>query len=249
MINMRKIFVLTAVVSTVFASCIAINAEIVRASGNIVTRDLDGHTAFTKIKLSGSHDVEYTQSTDGTTSVSITGPDNILDIMDVRTNDGKLTVSTKRGYSIVGLDESVKVRATSPSPLGSVEIAGSGDMTLSGIVTTEEFKGEIAGSGDLDIENLVCTRADIKIAGSGDVDIEYGKASVASFNIAGSGGIEANDFRAANVKAKIAGSGNIACHATESLKVSVAGSGDIYYHGNPPIVESSVAGSGKIYKR
>jgi hypothetical protein len=48
------------------------------------------------------------------------------------------------------------------------------------------------------------------------------------------------------VDVSIAGSGNAAVSAEDSLRASVSGSGDIRYNGNPPHVESSVAGSGSV---
>jgi hypothetical protein len=243
-----KFFPLIAV-AALATSCITVHIDsnmlpwgrtkVVRANRNIVSRTLENPAPFDEINISGMADVEYTQSSDSTTSVEIYAPDNVIDLLEVAIEEGRLSVGTKTGHSIIGSD--VRVRATSPS-LRGIGVSGASDISVEGVLTADEFAVGVSGAGDVEIDELICNRLGIGITGAGDVDISRGEAVMAKFTVTGAADINAENLKAKHVEAKVTGAGDIECHATESLSASVSGVGSITYYGNPKTLSTHTSG-------
>jgi hypothetical protein len=112
--------------------------------------------------------------------------------------------------------------------IDGVALAGSGDITNTGTIKSDNFKLALAGSGDIDLK----------------VDANKIKTS-----IAGSGDIKAYGLRTKSISVNVAGSGNVRTTVSESIKVRTAGSGSVYYKGNPDKIDSKSAGSGSVIDR
>ena len=54
---------------------------------------------FNSIKVQGSEDILFSQSTDGKTSVKVYASDNIVDLLDIRVDDETLIVKHKNNFS------------------------------------------------------------------------------------------------------------------------------------------------------
>lgn len=95
------------------------------------------------------------------------------------------------------------IRAAVRAPSVDVRIAGSGDVTLSGM--TREAEADILGSGNLKGRDLKSETADVKIAGSGNVNL----------------------FVSRQLEAHILGSGNVYYGGTPATSSHIAGSGQL----------------------
>jgi DUF4097 and DUF4098 domain-containing protein YvlB len=207
---------------------------------------------FNAIKLTGSPNVVYTQ-TDGEVRVEVYGPDNIVDLLDVYTENGSLNVRFKRNTQVSNTGK-LEVRVFAPS-LDKMEITGSGDITIaSGIKTDKDLHLSITGSGDISGSDIRCAQLLLSVTGSGDIELNRvtaentqvrvtgsgdinlsGTTQSADYTVSGSGDIDAVQLEANNVSASVTGSGDISCHAVSFLKARRVGSGDISYKGNPEI--------------
>jgi hypothetical protein len=227
------------------------NNQEIEASKNYVTRVVKtGH--FNAIKLEGSPNVVYTQ-TSGKVHVEVYGSDNIVDILDVYTENGSLNVRFKKNVQVHHRGK-FEVRVFSPS-LDKMEIAGSGSIFIaSGLKTRGDLLLSVAGSGRVSGSDIRCGKFSLFVAGSGNIELnsvraENTKAHVAGsgkvrlsgttqradYSVAGSGNVDAAKLEADRVSANVAGSGNISCHAVSFLKAQREGSGSISYRGNPEI--------------
>lgn len=250
-----KSFKVTSVLAmAMLLSITGIQAQTVTPSRKYITKVLNSVSDFNSIKVLGSPDVEYRQNSDSPAAVSIYASDNLIDLLEVSTVNGVLQVKMKKGVSILSGERRLKVIASSSS-LNEVDIKGSGDVSLKGLIQGADLNMDITGSGDIEAENLQYTNlsafvkgsGDMKvknakvttvktiITGSGDVNIK-GTAQKATLATNGSGDISADKLIAADVVATILGSGDIACYASKKLDAKVNGSGDIKYKGNPAIV-------------
>ena len=188
--------------------------------------------AFDQISLSVAGDLEYTQSTDGTSGVTLIISENIIDKVETIVAHGRLSIEYKKGIkNVLTSDAQIKIIAHSPS-LSAVKVNGSGDMTLKGSICTEELTLHINGSGDINAHNLTCQAVNVNINGSGDVNLA-GTAKEAFLKINGSGDIDCERLLCQQVKANINGSGDIDCYASETLTAHVNGSGEIGCSGSP----------------
>ena len=235
-------------------SVAGVKAQTVIPSKKYITREVKNTSSFSAIKVLGSPDVEYRQSNNSKTTVSIYGSDNLVDLLEVNTVNGVLQVNIKKGVNIHGGERRLKVIASSPS-LTQVDIQGSSDVNLKGAINGTNIRLNITGSGDIEAENL--NYADISVAvkgsgdavlknmkvdnvnavvaGSGDIDMR-GVAQRAVLTVNGSGDITAGNLVATNVTATVSGSGDIECYASKQLNAKVGGSGDIEYKGSPSVV-------------
>ena len=226
-------------------------AQIIVGSGNIVTKGVEVGL-FNSLKLQGSPDVIYRQTV-GKPSVELYGSDNIVNLLEVRAENGVLLIKFKDNVNIRNRGK-LEVRVSGPS-LEQLTVQGSGDVLLAngiksnkGLTISIQGSGDIRGkgikspllslsvrgSGDIDLNDVNTRQTDVKIAGSGDITLS-GKCQVVDLGISGSGDINAAGLLAQKVLVKVSGSGDVSCYATDYLAGSVSGSGDVGYKGNPKI--------------
>lgn len=251
---MKNLKVTAMLALLLFLSVAGIEAQTVTPSKKYITKDLNNVSNFSSIKVLGNTDVEYRQSSGSGTKVSIYGSDNLVDLVEVSAVNGVLQVSLKKGVRINSGERRLKVIASSPS-LNRVDINGSADVYLKGMLKGSDLSLNIAGSGDIEAENLQYTNLTSQIKGSGDIEMKNvkathvnaevngsgdvsikGSADYARFSVRGSGDISADKLIAADVVANVSGSGDITCYASKKLDAKVSGSGDIEYKGSPSSV-------------
>ena len=251
---MKSLKVTSMLAVLMFLFITGMQAQTVTPSKKYITKELNNVSNFSSIKVLGSTDVEYRQSSGSKTEISIYGSDNLVDLLEVSTANGVLQVNIKKGVKILSGERRLKVIASSPS-LDEVDIKGSADVYLKGTIKGVDLTLNITGSGDIEAENLQYTNLsayikgsrdiDVKnvkgttvktiVSGSGDVNIK-GAAKWAALTVNGSGDISADKLAATEVIATVSGSGDISCYASKQLDAKVSGSGDIEYKGNPSIL-------------
>ena len=223
----------------------------VSGSSNYITKDIRVGS-FSKIKSMSSSDIVYTQK-QGTPTVQIYGPDNIVQLLETTVEGKTLVVKFKKNSSIRNSGK-LEIRVSSPS-LNHLSIYGSGNTTFTnGMESNDDLEICIYGSGNINGTNFSCTKLSTHIYGSGNINLKKidvpcteanisgsgnvllnGKSGKAEYRIAGSGDINAIDLKTEDVNAHISGSGSIKCHATENLTGGVSGSGSVAYKCNPQI--------------
>lgn len=251
---MKKLKVTSVLAVLLFLSVAGVEAQTVTPSKKYITKELNNVGNFSAVTVLGSTDVEYRQNSGSATKVSIYGSDNLVDLVEVSAVNGVLHVSLKKGVRINSGERRLKVIASS-SALNRVDIKGSADVHLKGMVKGADLKLNISGSGDIEAENLQYTGISCSVKGSGDVELKNVKANAvkaevqgsgdvelkgstrqATLTVKGSGDIKADKLTADNVVANISGSGDITCYASRKLDAKVSGSGDIEYKGSPSVV-------------
>ena len=232
---MKSFNVTSMLVVLMFLCFTGIQAQTVTPSKKYITKELNNVSNFSSIRVLGSPDVEYRQSSDSKTTVSIYGSDNLVDLLEVSTVNGVLQVNIKKGVKILSGERRLKVIASSPS-LDDVDIKGSADVYLKGTLKGADLNLNITGSGDIEAENLQYTNLSAFVKGSGDINVKNVKATTVKTIVSGSGDISADKLTATNVVATVSGSGDISCYASKQLDAKANGSGDIEYKGNPSIV-------------
>lgn len=190
-----------------------------RGSGNVITetREVSG---FDEIAVFGSGKVIVDVT--GSESLTIEAEDNIMPFLETEVRNGRLELEVDGNISPT---QDIEYTVTA-AELQGVSIAGSGDVTATG-VDTDEFTVDIAGSGDV---------------------APAGTAGELSVDIAGSGRFQGEDLVVTTATIDVAGSGDAVVNATEMLDIDVAGSGNVEYIGRPT-VNQSVSGSGEVRQR
>lgn len=197
-------------------------------------------TGFDSVSLAGSDDVEVVVGP--AFSVTASGPQAVLDRLEISVEGTGLKVSRKRTVGWHWSGRGAQIRVTMPA-ITAANVAGSGDMTVDK-AEGESFNAAIAGSGDLSVKAIKVETLDANILGSGDVSLA-GTASKAALSIAGSGTIRADELTAGTAAVSVLGSGDVNLRATESVTGNIAGSGDVNVRGTNKCTVSK-AGSGSI---
>jgi len=208
------------------------------------TRDVE---AFTTVGFAISGTLYISQGE--TQAVDIEADEDVLEFIETVVEDGRLRVRSTQETSwfswLWGGNErevTADVYVTLPS-LDGVSVAGSGDVVVQDMFTSDRLSVAIAGSGDIDMP-LQASTVSVSIAGSGSINLR-GTAERLSANIAGSGDVQAGDLQVEHAEVQIAGSGDCYVHARDRLSASIMGSGDVMYAGTPEI-QRSVLGSGEV---
>jgi hypothetical protein len=208
-----------AVLAALFVSACDTDVFGVRGSGTVITesRDVSG---FDEIIVLGSGEVVV--DIDGTESLTIEAEDNIMPLLKTEVSNGRLELSVDSNIS-----PTTAVRYTiTAAALAGVSIAGSGDITVTGVE---------AGSFD------------VEISGSGRVE-PIGTTDTLVLDISGSGKYVGSGMVAAAGTVVISGSGKAVVNVTDVLDVDVNGSGSVKYIGDPSLT-TSISGSGNIQQR
>lgn len=235
-----KTNILFATVSLFVFACQKDDYGAVRGKGDIITENR-ALTGFDAIHLKNSADVSFTQ--DSVYKVEVFAQDNVINVLKLEVIDKELMIDYSK---LVISCKQVKVVVHSPR-IRSLKISGSGNITGTGTIKTDQLLTHISGSGNIRIPCLIADAAEAKINGSGDTEFLSGETNSASYSISGSGDIRSESMKTSINVSKISGSGDIRLHATERLTVSISGSGDIHYRGTPGM-DVDIKGSGKIRK-
>lgn len=173
---------------------------------------------FSGIDLRAPVDVIF--ATGPNTSVTVSGPADLLPLVLTTVKDNVLTIELKDS---VNLAKPVKVTITNPSLL-AVSLSGSGSLNASGI------------SGD---------SLNLEVSGSGSI-MASGQVSMVNVSIKGSGGVDVRAIHAKALNASIKGSGDLRGYASSTAIVALSGSGAARILGNPPMKVVNRTGSGDV---
>lgn len=214
----------------------------VKGNGKVIkeTRNIG---KFNEIETGGNYDVYiYDSPQDG--KLIIEGESNIIPSIETEVNGNKLTIKKKKGFNLSST-KNVKIYINAQN-LKSIGASGSGSLVAEGVQNVDKFSAGLSGSGEMKVK-INSQSAEIGVSGSGDLEIS-GKANKVDIGISGSADVDASALDANEVTVGISGSGNSKVQAKKSLKGSVSGSGDIYYKGEPEILDVKSSGSGTISK-
>ena len=231
---MKKILIALAALAA-FTSCnfVKVNGNslssiigkvnIYDASDNYVTKSYEV-ADFEGINCSIPCELIYTA---GDIRVTVDGPDNVLDSLEISTEDGILNI--KQGKSHFRKVKHIDV-CVSSNVLRSLDVRGAVDFkALNGIAGARNFSIGITGASDLVIRGIAadiinvratgaadavisgidCKQICVVINGAGDCTLS-GKAEVANLTVNGAGDLDIRGLVATEVRSQIYGAGNIA---------------------------------------
>ncbi len=207
-------------------------------SGNIMT---EGRSvgAFTGVQAAGAANVSIVPA--GAYRVEITTDDNLLPYITTEVTNGVLVIGTRPGTSIL---HSTRMDVFVSLPmLDSVQVSGSGGITLSAIAIGSQLIAAVSGSGSI-TGTVDGSSAESNSSGSGRIVIT-GRATNEKVAISGSGNVNERNLIAQYVSVLISGSGSAWVNATNSLTGTISGSGNIYCKGGAS-KSVFISGSGTV---
>lgn len=231
---MKKILIALAALAA-FTSCnfVKVNGNslssiigkvnIYDASDNYVTKSYEV-ADFEGINCSIPCELIYTA---GDTRVTVDGPDNVLDSLEISTEDGILNI--KQGKSHFRKVKHIDVYVSS-NVLRSLDVRGAVDFkALNGLAGAGDFSIGITGASDLEIRGIAADNINVRATGAADAVISgidckqicvvingagdctlSGKADVADLTVNGAGDIDICGLDSYDVHSHVNGAGNIA---------------------------------------
>jgi len=199
---------------------------------------------FSSIEASMVSNIRITQS--NVTSVSAEGSEELLDILDVRMENGRLILKMEDRYRKKFRKNANKMTISITTPtLTRIDSEGVGNITIDGSFSSPELIIQSEGVGNITAENLRTQKVVIDSQGVGNITLG-GTADNVDISSEGVGNVHADGLKAKRAVVSSEGVGNVSCHATEYLKVSSQGIGNVHYLGNPKEKDLSKDGIGKI---
>ncbi len=218
----------------VFQSC---NKHI--SAGPMTTEDRVMSDSITAIQVQGSMDVFITQDT--SYDVRIEAGEKLMSYISTSLQNNELVIDERANQFIKNDRVRIYVSANN---LDKIYLKGSGDVNGSNLIGNHVFV-RLDGSGDVNLSYSMLNSMDVDLEGSGDINIS-GVANDSHVELKGSGDINCKDLTVNEAHVDLDGSGDIKVYVLNELTANVSGSGDVYYWGNPPVVNSNVSGSGQV---
>ena len=202
----------------IMVAAISVGCQTIRGSGTIV-EESRGVRDFHAIQLDGSGIVNV--SLGDTEALTVSADDNIMGYIETTVSNGRLELTTRNNGTLIPSEPIIYTLTL--IELDGIELNGSGQINITEI-DTDELTVEISGSGDITVTGNV-EELDIMLSGSGNF-IEQGLEShSASVNVSGSGDVAVNVISDLNVS--ISGSGDVNYTGSPSVSQTVSGSGSI----------------------
>lgn len=241
---MKKIHAFIVAFTLVAGLLCSCHMNKVAGNGNIVSREIL-ISDYDELQMRGENlDIQYRQS-DEAPYLKIETDQNILDILDITSNNNELAIQPKDKH--IGIAPTRLTVITNSTALKELKIAGGGNCDLGKGIHGEKLEIKFAGGIDIKADSIDLTRLEYEMAGSSTLALS-GKTEKMHFKGAGSSRIEAFDLKTEEFSCEIAGSTYIEITANKALSTQIAGSGTVRYKGNPSIQKKKIAGSGSITK-
>ena len=183
--------------------------------------------------------IEQTES--DTTSIIISGDENLIDGVNYDVRDGRLTLSTPNRLRS---DNDLIIRLQTRS-LKGIRSDILGNIQMKRKFTGDELEIKTNGPSNFSADSLYVRALTVKSEGIASVNLS-GKANIARFNLSGAGNIDALEFRSDTVYAHVEGIGGIQCNPGEYLEGGLKGVGKITYKEEPKVKNITSMGLGKI---
>jgi len=206
-----------------------------------ITGNTTIHTRHQKIQNFNSIEVlgpfEVTLKRGNHHSVTIVGESNLIPHVEVDVNGNKLVLRTsnnKRLYSKT--QEPIQIAVTAIE-ISKIYVVGSGKIASSIPLFSNNLLLELIGSGEIQFP-VEGQKIAVHITGSGHVQLK-GNCKTLKGKIIGSGHLRSKELQSENSFLHLTGSGQAHVNCSEKLKAMIDGTADVFYTGEPKIVDIS----------
>ena len=207
-------------------------------------RDVAG---FTRIEMNDEVDVRITQDTSlSMPEVTVMAGRNVVPNVKAEVESGTIRISnTMRCNWVRRLDERPLVNIRLPR-LDGILNQGQGDLSSTNTIHGAEIRIEQwDGHGTIAL-HLDVGHCHVELhTGVGDVMLS-GHAHSAYYYTATLSRVDAVELEASTVQVNCTGIPDLKCRATQTLNAELSSLGNVYYAGDPPVVQATVTGQGQL---
>lgn len=174
-------------------------------------------------------------------SLTITGDDNIVDLIRTTVRDGVLRIDA--GSASVGQTRVPLRYALTVKNLASLSLSGLGNITADKLAS-DNVTLSLSGAGAVTIGDLKADTLAVTMSGLGNANLT-GEVNKQAVDVSGAGSYYAGELRSQAATVTISGLGNAEVWVVETLAAKISGAGSIRYRGAPQVTET-VSGLGDI---
>ncbi len=215
------ILCLLAIFGLILSGC---SRENVFGSGRMISEER-AVGPFNEVTIDGSMDVIVYPGAN--IPLTVEAEDNVMRFVETYVSGTTLRIKMRNGLNLKRHKQIiVHVRSDEYRKIIS---SGSGALTSSDTIHTNQFIAELNGSGNAKLK-LDANEVRLYVNGSGNIRAD-GKTREYYSSIEGSGDIHAEDVQSLNADVRITGSGNQSISVSERLNARITGSGNIRYRG------------------
>ena len=202
--------------------------------------------AFRNIEVHDNINVVFTQDT--VYKIMVEAGKNLLPLISAE-NEGKWLVI--RNNNKCNWVRSFKKNVINVSVWGanidSILHFGSGDISSANTIKSQILTLEAKSSGNINVAVDAATSYCNISSGVGDITMR-GFSGVSYVYLAGSGYVHCKELVTGYTFLENRGTGDCYVNVTKEIGSTISYTGNVYYSGNPPVVNSVIRGTGKLIK-
>lgn len=237
-----KSLIILAIFASLFYGCKKENmCDCFKSTGKDVTISRDV-IPFDTIQVYDKVDVYVHE--EAAFSVKIEGGKNVVGLISTEINNNTLTIKNNNKCNFVrSYKKRIKVHIGMPK-VNWIRHSGIGNVYSEGVLTTDTITYQIFSSGDvyLNVNNQYLRGG---IHGMGDLYLK-GNTNYHNTNVKGEGFIHAEDLATQTTDIVAITSGETRIQVNGTLIALLEQSGNVYYKGNPPVIQKTIKGKGQL---
>jgi hypothetical protein len=212
----------------------------VTGSGKVVTEDREAGY-FNTIKVSSGIDVYLTQGS--SESISLEADDNLHEYIKTEINGNTLKI-----YSDANIRKAkAKVVHVTMKDIDKITVTSAGDVYGKNTINTEELDLSASSAGDIKLD-IEVHKVSCNISSAGDITLK-GTANDLEANLSSAGDLKAYELTTKTADVSTSSAGDAKITVTEKLIANTSSAGDIYFKGDPPVVDGHSSSAGGIHKK
>jgi hypothetical protein len=187
-------------------------------SGNIISQERT-LPPFHSLEAQGVSTIFITQ--ESPTRVRVEADENALDRVSTSVANGVLITNTEGNFKTAA---AVKIYISTPE-LRRIKLQGVGSITTVNDISVDELSVDSPGAGNITLTGI---------------------ADTFQATLSGVGNVEALDLTTRKSSVTVSGLGSCRVTVTDELDATISGNGNIYYAGDPPVVNYTNTGWGQL---
>ncbi len=212
----------------------------VNGSGKVVTEDREAGY-FNSIKVSSGIDVYLTQG--NKESISLEADENLHDYIKT-----EISGNTLRIYTDANIRKAkAKIVHVTMKDINKITASSAGDVYGENPVKTEELSLSASSAGDIKLE-IEVNKVSCDISSAGDITLK-GTANHLDASLSSAGDLKAYELTVKTADVSTSSAGDAKITVTEKLIANTSSAGDIYFKGDPPVVDGHTSSAGGIHKK
>ncbi len=197
--------------------------------------------SFTGIKVSSGVDVYLKQGDN--VSVTVEADENLHEYIKTEVKGEILHV-----YSDANIRDAEKERVyVTIKDVSSVQTSSAGDVIGESPLKSDHLELSASSAGDIMLE-VYTKQLDVDISSSGNIKLN-GETEMMKADLSSAGDLKAYDLKTKEANLSVSSAGDADINVSEKLTATASSAGDIYYMGDPKLINVHTSSAGGVHKK